>query len=135
MESTGLHLKMSPPLSETTFETESTGVQLDYVGEGKVLMNPEFIDDRFDVAVFDRFGLRPQSLVRIATLPVMKREHDSGIWTTAVPIGKGVIQRTACRNSRNSTGWLGIGEGQRVLLWARRWGGRGRSWARGGALG
>jgi len=37
VESTGLHLKMSPPLSETTFETESTGVQLDYVGEGKVL--------------------------------------------------------------------------------------------------
>ncbi len=54
MESTGLHLKMSPPLSETTFETESTGVrwspvestgvQLDYVGEGKVL--PVVILDR-----------------------------------------------------------------------------------------
>ena len=95
-------------------------------------MNPEFIDDRFDITIFDRFSLRPQSLVRIATIPVMERKHDSGVRTTAVPIGKGVVQRTACRNPWNSSGWSDIGKGQRVLLWTRRWGGRGCSWTKGG---
>jgi hypothetical protein len=95
-------------------------------------MNPEFIDDRFDIAVFDCFRLRPRSLVWIATLPVMEREHDSGVRTTTVPIGKSVVQRTTCRNSWNSTGWSDIGKRQPVLRWTRRWGlrqeARGRCW-------
>ena len=53
VEFTGLHLKMSPPLSEKVSPLESKGVQLDSVGEGKVLIdhtkNDEVIKNLFQV--------------------------------------------------------------------------------------
>jgi len=39
VESTGVHLKISPPVSNPPQETQSTGLQVDSVGEGKVLIN------------------------------------------------------------------------------------------------